>query len=50
MKGAPEKILALCSTISGEGRTKPLTDEGKNEINNLLNEMGGKGERVLGNF
>ncbi|KAK6633135.1 hypothetical protein RUM43_012879 [Polyplax serrata] len=48
MKGAPEKIIQLCSTVSFQGKPKGLGDDGKNQINAILNEMGGKGERVLG--
>ena len=48
MKGAPEKILQLCSTVSSGGRGRNLTDDAKEQINAILTEMGKKGERVLG--
>ncbi|XP_033096761.1 sodium/potassium-transporting ATPase subunit alpha-3-like isoform X1 [Anneissia japonica] len=48
MKGAPERILDRCSTISLDGTEKPLGDEMKAAFNNAYLELGGLGERVLG--
>jgi sodium/potassium-transporting ATPase subunit alpha len=48
MKGAPETVLEMCSTIFTGGRELPLTDEHKREINQVIVTLGGLGERVLG--
>jgi sodium/potassium-transporting ATPase subunit alpha len=48
MKGAPERILARCSTIVLNGEEIELTDEWKDNFNNAYMELGGLGERVLG--
>ena len=48
MKGAPEKILERCSTICLDGREVAMTDKLRKEFNNAYEELGGKGERVLG--
>ncbi len=48
MKGAPERILQRCSTISINGENIELTDEWKDAFNNAYLELGGLGERVLG--
>lgn len=48
MKGAPERILELCSTVSCGGSNQPMSQGQRNKIEDLLLELGGKGERVLG--
>merc|ERR1712209_352042 len=48
MKGAPERILATCSTIIINGRELPMTEEWKNAFNSAYMHLGGLGERVLG--
>lgn len=48
MKGAPEKILELCSTISINGSNQSLSPAQKSKIEDILLELGSKGERVLG--
>ena len=48
MKGAPERILARCSTIMMNGEELELTEEWKDAFNNAYLELGGLGERVLG--
>ena len=48
MKGAPERILDLCSTIFVNGVEKVLDDELKDAFNTAYMELGGMGERVLG--
>merc|ERR1719174_2316935 len=48
MQGAPERILARCSTIVINGEEKQMTDEWKEAFNNAYMELGGLGERVLG--
>lgn len=48
MKGAPERILDKCSTIFIGGKEKVLDEEMKEAFNNAYLELGGLGERVLG--
>ncbi|XP_071959681.1 sodium/potassium-transporting ATPase subunit alpha-3-like isoform X2 [Antedon mediterranea] len=48
MKGAPERILDRCSTISLNGKEETLGEEMKAAFNNAYLELGGLGERVLG--
>ncbi|CAG0906200.1 unnamed protein product, partial [Cyprideis torosa] len=48
MKGAPERILSMCSTIVIDGKEMPVTEEIKKNYDNAYVELGGMGERVLG--
>ncbi|XP_050305558.1 sodium/potassium-transporting ATPase subunit alpha-like [Anthonomus grandis grandis] len=48
MKGAPERILARCSTICTEYGTKEMTDEIREQCDRACTELAEKGERVLG--
>ncbi|XP_053460499.1 sodium/potassium-transporting ATPase subunit alpha-4 [Nycticebus coucang] len=48
MKGAPERILELCSTILLDGQEYPLNDDIKEEFQDAYLQLGGLGERVLG--
>ncbi|XP_066111263.1 sodium/potassium-transporting ATPase subunit alpha-4 [Saccopteryx bilineata] len=48
MKGAPERILELCSSYLLHGQEYPIDDEMKNAFQNAYLELGGLGERVLG--
>ena len=48
MKGAPERIFDLCSTIYVNGVEKPIDYEIREEFNTAYMELGGMGERVLG--
>ncbi|XP_075045674.1 sodium/potassium-transporting ATPase subunit alpha-3 isoform X2 [Mixophyes fleayi] len=48
MKGAPERILDVCSTILIQGKEQPLDEELKEAFQNAYLELGGLGERVLG--
>ena len=48
MKGAPERILDLCSTIYINGQEKVLDNELKDAFNTAYMSLGGLGERVLG--
>ena len=50
MKGAPERILDRCSTILINGEEKPLTEEWREAFNQAYMELGGLGERVLGQY
>ena len=48
MKGAPERIIKLCSTIiTADGNTVPLTDEHIEEFEEAYRELGSMGERVI---
>uniref|UniRef100_A0A1I7T1E9 Sodium/potassium-transporting ATPase subunit alpha n=1 Tax=Caenorhabditis tropicalis TaxID=1561998 RepID=A0A1I7T1E9_9PELO len=48
MKGAPERILDVCSTIFLNGKEVELTDKLREDFNTAYLELGGMGERVLG--
>lgn len=48
MKGAPETIMSLCSTIYTNGKEVPLTQRMRNNIYIAYLRMGSDGERVLG--
>ncbi|KAJ3333453.1 hypothetical protein HDU76_007874 [Blyttiomyces sp. JEL0837] len=47
LKGAPERVLRLCSTILFKGEVVPLTQEHKNNFTTSYETMAGKGHRVL---
>ena len=48
MKGAPERIIKLCSTIiAADGSTVPLTKQHIQEFENAYRELGSMGERVI---
>ncbi|OLY84255.1 Sodium/potassium-transporting ATPase subunit alpha-1 [Smittium mucronatum] len=47
IKGAPERVLALCSSIIYGGEVVPLTEEKRDEYNSKYEFMAGKGHRVL---
>lgn len=48
MKGAPEKILEKCSTIMVNGQEQPLDKSTAEAFHTAYMELGGLGERVLG--
>uniref|UniRef100_A0A914CA35 Sodium/potassium-transporting ATPase subunit alpha n=1 Tax=Acrobeloides nanus TaxID=290746 RepID=A0A914CA35_9BILA len=48
MKGAPERILHRCSTISIDGQTARINELVKDGYNVAYEYLGGRGERVLG--
>ena len=48
MKGAPERIMDRCSTILLHGKDQPLDDNFREAFNAAYLELGGLGERVLG--
>lgn len=48
MKGAPERILDRCSTIMINGKELQLDDSMKDAFQTAYMELGGLGERVLG--
>ncbi|GBB88727.1 hypothetical protein RclHR1_01530015 [Rhizophagus clarus] len=47
IKGAPERILKLCSTLLLDEEVVSLTDEHKNKYNEAYEFMASKGHRVL---
>ncbi|CAG2175196.1 unnamed protein product, partial [Oppiella nova] len=48
MKGAPERIIKLCSTIIiASGESVPMTDAFVDQFENAYRELGSMGERVL---
>ncbi|ORX66215.1 hypothetical protein DL89DRAFT_270391 [Linderina pennispora] len=47
IKGAPERILRLCSTILYDGQTIELTDEHRGMYNETYEYMASQGHRVL---
>ncbi|KAJ2854100.1 hypothetical protein J3B02_002838 [Coemansia erecta] len=47
VKGAPERVLRLCSTILYGGQEVPLTDEHQAAFQESYEDMAGKGHRVL---
>lgn len=48
MKGAPERIFDLCSTIYINGVEKPIDEDIREAFNSAYLELGSMGERVLG--
>merc|ERR1712126_529358 len=48
MKGAPERILDICSTITVNGQDMALDQHWKDRFLHAYEELGGLGERVLG--
>jgi len=48
MKGAPERILAVCSSIMLEGHTVDMNDKLRAAFQRANDDLGGIGERVLG--
>ncbi|KAJ9064713.1 hypothetical protein DSO57_1027492 [Entomophthora muscae] len=47
LKGAPERVLRLCSTILVNGESIPLTEAHKQQFQETYETMAGKGHRVL---
>jgi len=47
MKGAPERVLRVCSHILIDGQAVPMTDEHKMGFQKSYEYMAGKGHRVL---
>ncbi|ORY46883.1 P-type cation-transporting ATPase [Rhizoclosmatium globosum] len=47
MKGAPERILRICTTILKDGKAIPMEQSHQDEFTNKYEYMAGKGHRVL---
>ncbi len=48
MKGAPEKILACCTSYREDDKDKPMDKSFKKKFEHMYEKLGGLGERVLG--
>jgi len=48
LKGAPERVFDRCSTVLCDGRQEPIDDRWRQKYQEAYDELGGKGERVLG--
>ncbi|PAV75818.1 hypothetical protein WR25_13634 [Diploscapter pachys] len=48
MKGAPERIIDICTTILVNGTEEPLDEKWKTEFDKAYDTLGSFGERVLG--
>lgn len=48
LKGAPERVIRMCTKIMIKGEEQPLTRELYDQFNTAYETLGGMGERVLG--
>ncbi|KAL2918733.1 hypothetical protein HK105_201567 [Polyrhizophydium stewartii] len=48
IKGAPERVWESCTTIWVDGKPVPIDDAWRSKFRATLDELGGKGSRVLG--
>ena len=48
LKGAPERVIKMCTKIMVNGKEEKLTDEWLGKFNAAYEEIGALGERVLG--
>ncbi len=48
IKGAPKKIISLSTHISEKGKIRPLSDEEKEEIFKIHDDLASQGLRILG--
>ncbi|GAM23942.1 hypothetical protein SAMD00019534_071170 [Acytostelium subglobosum LB1] len=48
MKGAPERIISICSNILMNGEVEPLSDNVRQGFQSAYEYLAGKGERALG--
>ncbi|KAK7688841.1 hypothetical protein QCA50_007530 [Cerrena zonata] len=49
IKGAPERVLAKCTTYLKDGKMLPITDEFRKEYDEAYNYMASRGHRVIAN-
>ncbi|EMD34329.1 hypothetical protein CERSUDRAFT_117207 [Gelatoporia subvermispora B] len=47
IKGAPERVLAKCSTYLNDGRVEPMSDDFKKLYDEAYNYMASRGHRVI---
>lgn len=50
MKGAPERILDRCGSVLMNGKEMEIDDNFREAFNAAYMELGGLGERVLGEY
>ncbi|KAF9453646.1 aminophospholipid-transporting P-type ATPase [Macrolepiota fuliginosa MF-IS2] len=48
LKGAPERVLAKCTTYLKDGKIHPITEEFKQHYEEAYNYMASRGHRVIG--
>ncbi|KAJ3570119.1 hypothetical protein NP233_g4614 [Leucocoprinus birnbaumii] len=48
IKGAPERVLAKCTTYLKDGKVYPITDAFREEYEDAYNYMASRGHRVIG--
>lgn len=48
LKGAPERVLKMCTKIMVNGQEVPLDQSWENQYTEAYESLGGRGERVLG--
>uniref|UniRef100_A0A8C2T7H4 Potassium-transporting ATPase alpha chain 1-like n=1 Tax=Coturnix japonica TaxID=93934 RepID=A0A8C2T7H4_COTJA len=48
LKGAPERVVARCSTVMLKGQELPLDQQWTEAFEGAYGDLGGRGERVLG--
>lgn len=48
LKGAPERVLAKCTTYLNEGQTIPIDDEFRTQYEEAYSYMASRGHRVIG--
>ena len=48
LKGAPERVISMCSKILIDGEEKPFNDEWMQKYHSAYENLGAMGERVLG--
>ncbi len=48
LKGAPEKVISLCSKIFVNGKEEPMSKEWTDKFQAAYEKLGSLGERVLG--
>ncbi len=47
VKGAPERVMNMCSSVLNNGKLEPMTDSLRNEMELLNETLARRGERVL---
>ena len=47
VKGAPERVMNMCSHVYSKGKNEPMTDEVREEMEKINEALAKRGERVL---
>lgn len=50
LKGAPEHVIAMCSTVMFEGKDIELSDELKKSYIDASMQLASDGERIVGEY